>query len=215
MAIYDTPAAAIRKLEEIGVPLEALQRALANGHAHRIGCTENHAPFMPGTIAWGFTLSTLRDELRRISWRKDDPGNFSLIINDKRKIQIVVESGDAATRLRHLSPRTRSFKGLYLQAATIRNQIKNDLFPERLDEDLRRAVTILEYPTWILLIYITDEEYRAELSLPEGIENNHVTGWIDRIFIPDSDDPFDGAHGTLSGDGDSNPEIDVPVHRKA
>jgi hypothetical protein len=211
MAIYDTPAAAIRKLEEIGVPLEAIQRTVADGHAHRISCTENHAPFFP----WGFTLSTLRDELRRLGWRKNDPANFSLIINDKRKIQIVVESGDAATRLKHLSPRTRSLKGLYLEAATIRNNIKDDLFPETLDEVLRRAVTILEYPTWILLIYITDDEYRAELSLPDGLENSHVTGWVDRIFIPDTDDPLGGGRATVPGDEDSGPDIDVPVHPRA
>ena len=214
MAIFDTPAAAIRKLEEIGVPLEALQRAIADGHARRIACTENHAPFMFGTIAWGFTLSTLRDELRRVGWRKDDPANFSLIINDRRKIQIVVESGDGATRLKHLSPRTRSLKGLYLEAATIRNKIKDDLFPESLDQEMRRAVTILEYPTWILLVHITDEEYRAELSLPESIENNQVTGWIDRIFIPDTDDPF-GGRAAVPGGVNSGPDIDVPVHRKA
>ncbi len=89
MAIYDTPAAAIHKLEEIGVPLEAIQKAIADGHARRIACTENHAPFMFGTIAWAFTLSTLRDELRRIGWRKDDPANFSLIINDKARFKLL------------------------------------------------------------------------------------------------------------------------------
>lgn len=112
-----------------------------------------------------------------------------------------------------MSPRTRSLKGLYLEAATIRNRIKNDLFPESLNEDLRRAVTILEYPTWILLIHITDDEYRAELSKPEGIENNQVTGWIDRIFIPDTDDQF-GERAAIPGGVDSGQDIYVPVHPK-
>jgi hypothetical protein len=212
MAIYDTPAAAMAKLHEIGVPLEPLQRAIAAGHVHRISCTENHAPFFPGTTAWAYTLSSLRDDLLRLGWRKADPANFSLIINDKRKIQIVVESGDDGTRLRHLSPRTKSLKGLYLEATTLRNRLKDDLFPETLEKPLQRAIKILEYPTWILLIHITDEEYRAELSLPDALKDGHVTGWSDRIFIPDSDDPF-GAK-TAPGEEDSGPDVDVPVRRK-
>jgi hypothetical protein len=212
--IHDTPAAAMRRLLELGVSVEALQRAIVAGHVARITCTDNDPPFIPGTEAWRFTVVTLRDELCPRGWRKADPGNYSLVINDARMINIVVASGDAFTRRSHISPRTKSLKGLYTEAATIRNRVEGDLFPETLAIDVRRVATLLEYPTWILLIFITDREYRAELSLPVDMEDDQITTWEERIFIPDSAQPSGGEVVTPTAD-DQGHDIDVPVRRKA
>jgi hypothetical protein len=212
--IHDTPAAAMRRLAELGVSVEAVQRAIAAGHVARLTCTDNDPPFIPGTEAWRFTVVTLRDELCPIGWRKADPGNYSLVINDAREINIVVASGDKFTRLAHASPRTKSLKGLYTEAATVRNRVEGELFPETLTEDLLRVAKLLEYPTWILLIYITDEEYRAELSLPVDMEDDQITSWEERIFIPDSAIPSGGEVIVPSGD-EYGPDIDVPVRRRA
>lgn len=209
--IYEDTASVMRRLMELGVPLEALQRAIRAGHVARITCTPNDPPFIPGTEAWRLSVRTLRDELCPIGWRKADPNNFSIVINDARLINIVVESGDALTRRSHGSPRTKALKGLYVEAATIVNNAKDDLFPETLQEDVRRVAGILEYPTWILLIYITDEEFRAELSSPIAMEGEQITDWAERIFIPDPEDPFAGK----KADDDEGPPIDVPVRRKA
>src|SRR6266446_667956 len=137
--IHDTPAAAMRRLADLGVSLEALQRAVAAGHAARISCTPNDPPNIPGTHAWSYTVRTLREELCPLGWRKADPGNFPLVINDARKINIVVESGDALTHQAHGSPRTKSLKGLYTEAAILRNNLESDLFLDALDADLRRV----------------------------------------------------------------------------
>lgn len=212
--LFETPAAAMRRLEELGIGLEPIQRSVAAGHAARITCTPNDPPFIPGTEGWRLTVRTLREELCPIGWRKADPNNFSLVINDARQINIVVASGDGLTRRRHASPRTKSLKGLYTEAATIRNTIEGDMFPETLSEDLRRVAAILEYPTWILLVHITDEQYRAELSLPVEMEDDQIVDWKERIFIPDTDDPFGGRVGLPSGN-DQGPDINVPVRRKA
>src|SRR3954453_17034897 len=112
--IYDTPADAMRRLSELGVPVEALQRAIASGHVARITCTENDPPQIPGTEGWRMTIRTFRDEVCPRGWRKADPRNFSLTINDTRQINIVVESGDALTRQRHGVPKTKSLKGLFV-----------------------------------------------------------------------------------------------------
>ncbi len=214
MTIHDTPAAAMRRLVELGVSVEAVQSAVAAGHVARITCTENDPPFIPGTEAWRRTVVTLRDELCPRGWRKADPGNYSLVINDARQINIVVASADALTRRSHGSPRTKSLKGLYTEAATIRNRVEGDLFPETLAEDVRRVAALLEYPTWILLIYITDEEYRAELSLPVDMEDDQITAWEERIFIPDSSGTSGGEVIVPTAD-DHGPDIDIPVRRKA
>jgi hypothetical protein len=211
--IYDAPSAAGRRLMELGVSLEAIQRSVAAGHVARITCTENDPPFIHGTEGWRLTVRTLRDELCPKGWRKADPSNFSLIINDARRFNIVVASGDRLTRNKYGSPRTKSLKGLYTEAATIRNRIETDLFPETISEDIRRVASILEYPTWILLIYITDDEYRAELSLPTHMEDEQILDWAERIFIPESTDPF-GGRSEVPSPLDGEPEIDVPVRRK-
>jgi hypothetical protein len=211
--VQESAAAAHHRLMELGVSIEALQKAIAAGHANRILATPNDPPFIPGTFGWSFTVRTLRDELLPLGWRKADPGNFSLVINDKRKINIVVESGDSAVRKRHIMPRTKSTKGLYAEAMTLRNKIANDLFPESLSEDLLRVMAILEHPTWVLLIYITDDEYRAELSLPAEMDGDKIVDWQERIFIPDPEAPF-GSSIRPELD-DLGPDIDVPVRRKA
>jgi hypothetical protein len=136
-----------------------------------------------------------------------------LVINDKRKINIAVESGDALTHQAHGSPRTKSLKGLYTEAAILRNNLESDLFPDDLDADLRRVAAILEYPTWVLLIYITDDEYRAELSLPDEMEDGLIVSWKERIFIPD---PGESVGGRITEPSvDQGPDIDVPVRRRA
>ncbi len=219
--IYETPAAAARRLMELGVSMEALQRAIADGHARRIASSPNDAPHMPGTYAWAQTLCTLRDELLPLGWRKADPGNFSLTINDARKINVVVESGDRFTRKAHAEPRTKGLKGLYIEAVALRNRLEMDMFPETVADALRRVAALLEYQTYILLeyqtyillIHIKDDSYVAELSLPDIVEDNQIVSWKERIFIPDPEAPFADRKPLPSrDDGD---EIDVPVRRKA
>lgn len=159
-------------------------------------------------------MRTLRDELVPTGvWRKADPGSFSLIINDARKISIVVASGDGLTRqIGSGDPKTKHPKGLFTEAVITRNKYLGGLFPETLSEELRIAVAVLEYPTWILLINITDDEIRAELSYPDEIKDGQIIGWKERIFIPETaDDP--GA--VINPVKDDEPDIDVPVRRKA
>jgi hypothetical protein len=212
--IYDVAADAMRRFQELGVAVEALQKALTAAHAARIGTTANDAPQIPGTYAWGAAVRTLRDELCPRGWRKADPHNFSLVVNDSRRINIAVESGDALTRIRRpdMAPRTKSVKGLYVEAAALRNRIEGDLFPETLSEDLRKVAAILEYPTYIFLIYTTDTEYRAELSLPDEVDDKQIVSWKKRIFVPDTDDPLKERKPVP---GEDLPDIDIPVRRKA
>jgi hypothetical protein len=214
VAIHQHPHDARRRLAELGVAVEALINALRAGHVARLSCTDNDAPFIPGTEAWRFVLRTLREELLPKGWRKADPGNYSLVVSDKRKINIAVATGDAFTRDSRGTPRTKSPKGLYTEAVTIRNRYEQpDLFPETLPENVRRAATVLEYQTWILLFFITDDEFRAELSLPNEIEDDQIVSWYERIFIPDEPDDAGGAK--VSSTEDSGPDITVPVRRKA
>jgi hypothetical protein len=212
VTIYSHPFEARRRLAELGVSVEALIRSLEAGQLARLSCTPNDPPFIPGTEAWRFVVRTLREELLPRGYRKADPANFSLVINDARKLNIVVSSGDAMVRSKTGNPKTKHLKGLFTEAVILRNKQIGGLFPEEISEELRTAVSILEYPTWILLIYITDDELRAELSYPDAIEEGHIVSWKERIFVPDSAD--DGG-SEMRPTGDTDPDIDVPVRRKA
>ena len=117
VAIHSNPFDARRRLAELGVSVEAIIKALEAGQLARISCTPHDPPFIPGTEAWRFVVRTLRDELVPTGvWRKADPANFSLIINDLRKISIVVASGDANTRQIGDDPKTKHLKGLFTEA---------------------------------------------------------------------------------------------------
>ena len=209
MTIYKTPEEARRRLVELGVPIEPVMRAVRAGFDGRGLCSENDPPFIPGTEAWRYVVRTLREGLLPLGWRKADPGNYSIVLTDQRKLNIVVASADKFVCHTGGNPRTNSLKGLYTEAAIARNNVVEDLFPETLDENVRVVAAALEYPTWILLIYINDDEYRAELSFPANFRDNVITEWSERIFIPDEEPP----DSSVELD-DSGPDFDVPVRKK-
>jgi len=69
--------------------------------------------------------------------------------------------------------------------AIARNIKQYDLFPDSLPIAIQRFDQTVKYKTWVFLIYITDEEIRAELSLPSSMdETDHVNRWAERILIP-------------------------------
>ncbi|MGX5723159.1 hypothetical protein [Shinella zoogloeoides] len=209
--VHQNPFDARRRLAELNISVEAVIRAVLAGHTARLNCTDNDPPFIPGTEAWRFVVRTLRDELLPLGWRKDDPSNYSLVINDSSQINIVVASSDTLTCSVYGSPRTKSLKGLFTEAAVLKNTLEEDMFPETVEAELRKAASILSYPTWMLLIHIEDEVCKAELSLPSAYDDRNVTDWAERIFIP-----LPGIDGGLPiEDPIEDTDIDVPVKRKA
>lgn len=209
-ALYQHPFDARRRLMELSISVEALIKAVQAGHLARLNCTDNDPPFIPGTEAWRMVVRTLRDELVPLGWRKDDPSNYSLVINDSSEINIVVASADELTCRWPGTPRTKSLKGLFTEAAVLKNRLEGDLFPDTVEADLRRAATVLNYKTYMLLINIDDEQCRAELSMPSDFDDQMVTGWTERIFIP-----IQGIDGGVPQKIDNAPDIDVPVKRRA
>lgn len=208
--IHAQPFEARSRLMEIGVPIEPIMRAVRAGFDGRGLCTPNDPPFIHGTEAWRYVVRTLREGLLPLGWRKSDSGNYSLVSSDKRQINIVVASADQFVKSKVGQPRTKSLKGLYTEAAIAKNLYMDDLFPETIPENVRATAAALEFPTWILLTYITDEECRAELSFPEHIEDQTIVSWAERIFIPDDDLPSVDAR-----DDEEDSEFDVPVRRRA
>jgi hypothetical protein len=208
----------LRRLNELGikprlpkVATDPFLKALMVGYSERINCTPDDPLFIPGTEAWRFAIRTLREELASLGWHRMDLGNYPLVVNDKT-INIAVASGDEMTGLAHATPRTRSLKGVYTEAAIAKNRLTHgSFFPEMIPESVIKKVAALERPTWIFLLHITNDEIRGELSQPSSMTKREITSWSERIIFP----KIEPGSRIEIGDVDNGPDIDVKVSRKA
>jgi hypothetical protein len=207
-AVLDDPYDVEARLAGIGLSSTHLEAAARAAHLERDGCTPNDAPFVPGFVAWARAVRVLREQLLPHFWDKDDTFNFPLTSNAATGVRIAVASGDDATGLRHLSPRTRSPKGAQTALAVAANE-QLDLFNQ---PRVAAAATRNDLQTWFFLFHIAGDEIRAELSLPHVIENGWITFWKERIIL--SPIPLDGdLFGVLPSD--PGPDFSVEIRRKA
>jgi hypothetical protein len=184
--IYKDPIEVRKKLRDLTVPLELLIEAAQQGFVERLNAIPPFDPITAaGTDAWRYPVRAVRGGLAGVGWRLDDPRNLPLVISDERRINITVSSGDQFTGIDgHRHPRSKNPKGVLIEEAISRNTRQIDLFPERLPQTVRKFEQTLTYPTWVYLLYITDEEIRAELSLPSSMdESDYVDGWAERIIV--------------------------------
>lgn len=199
--------AAHDKLRDLTVPMELLIETAQQGYVERLNAEPPFdPPTAPGTDAWRYPVRALRKGLTSLGWRVDNPRNLPLVISDKRKINITVSSGDEYTGIKgYRSPRSKNPKGVLIEEAITRNTRQLDMFPERLPEAVRKYIRTLQYPTWVYLLFITDDEIRAELSLPNSMDDSdYVDGWAERILISV---PLPGEELSDETDFDEGPDI--------
>ena len=203
------------RLADFGLTTAELHRVLEASHLARVSCTENDAQFIPGTDAWSRALRRLREILIPMGWKRLNLGNYSLTVSELYGVNLIVATGDDSTGLElPFNPSTNSTKGLLTEIAVNLNaENQGSLFGGFNEHKIRKYQRLLQHPTWVFLIYITDELARGELSLPD----THSTGkqlndWKERILIPEiSFDP-----GTVkSADDYMGPEAEVKISRKA
>lgn len=183
---YHGIEAAARIVEVTGMQIETFRRAAQEGFAERANCTIFDPVTAPGTDAWRYPTRQLRTEAVEHGYRLDNPKNLPLAVSDEHKINITVSSGDERTGLilGRIQPKTKNPKGSILEAAISRNVNQGLLFPDLEPENIREFRHTMGYPTWVFLLYITDEEIRAELSLPSEMDgSDHIVGWSERIMI--------------------------------
>ena len=198
--------AALLELRAKGIPPELLIQSAQSGFVERLNA---EPPFDPttaaGTDAWRYPVRSLRKGFAGLGWRLDDVRNLPLVISDEQQINITVSSGDEYTGIdsqRH--PRTKNTKGVLMEEAVFRNVGQLDLFANELPEAIRMFSQTIKYQTWVFLLFITDEEIRAELSLPSVMGNDHVIWWDERILLSV---PLPGAESDDEIDYDEGPDI--------
>jgi len=189
------------------VPMELLIESAQQGFVERLNAEPPFDPVTaPGTDAWRYPVRVLRKGLLGLNWRLDDPRNLPLVISDERNISLAVSSGDEFTGIEgHRLPRTKNPKGILMAEAVTRNTRQLDFFPESIPEAVQKFDRTLKYPTWVFLLFITDDQIRAELSLPNSMdESDHIVGWAERILIVV---PLPGEEIDADTDFDEGPEI--------
>ena len=204
--VYKDPIDVRNKLSDLGVPLELLIEAAQQGFAERLNATPFDPVTAAGTDAWRYPVRVLRAGLEEIGWRIDNPRNLPIVISDERGVNITVSSGDDFTGFDGArKPRSKNPKGVLIEEAITRNIFQGELFPEQVPIAVRKFDRTLKYPTWIFLLHITENEIRAELSLPNSMDSgDYVDGWAERILISV---PLPGSEFLSDTDFDEGPEI--------
>jgi hypothetical protein len=208
--IHEGKVAAAGRLHELGVEEETLRKAVEVGLRHAFNCTENDPRNLPGIIAWGKAIRSLRESLVPLGWTRDNSNNYATVVSPGGDTALAVAAADAGTGRSSSTPSTRSAKGPATKDAVHRNQ-------------LSFADVVVAFPkpqeasgasrTWLLLHHVDEdaEEIRAELSLPSHMDGNgYVDSWLERIIlapIPHLPEPLEAS--------DVGEEIDIPVERRS
>jgi hypothetical protein len=208
--ILSDPDVVSHRLNQLQLEATSLREAILQAHLHRSRLTSNHPRIFFGLEMWGWSVSSLREQLRPLGWVRNDIGNFPLTAHEALRVAIAVAAGDEGTGRPEAVPSNRSRKGKNTVDAIELNQ-QFDMFEEflpRPDENLGG------YKTWVLLHH-TDplkEEIRIELSLPSEIgEDGKISAWSERILLGNL--PLDG--NAIEIAPPSGPDVLIDIRRKA
>lgn len=206
LSLLHTEDKAIDRLSQLGVPLTVLSEAVWQGYLARARTTANHPRIARGIIMWAETVAVLREQMRSEGWIKSDKGNYELVVNEKDNLAIVVTTGDAGTGIVGASPSNKCPKGMNTIEA-VETNIQMDMFSELLPavEEFKGLAT------WVLLIHLTKNEVRSELSLPSSISSGKINGWKERIILPNMPLDDDSVEIELP----DLPDIEVSIKKKA
>ena len=202
-----------QRLRELGLSLEGLQEVAKAGYRARIGCSPLHPPTYPGTAAWAACVHGLRSRYIPHGWRFADPGNFSMTINDARRVFVVCATGDENSGLTvGKIPTTKTPKGLKTEIAVKR---QGEFWPDAVTDEAVIAGGVDGYAAFWFLLNIVGRRVYSEISSPAEILRGKITSWHERNVLPMIDldgSPMEEARGPRDG---FTPEFDVPVQRIA
>ncbi len=197
---------------DLDVTAHELREAIQIGYGHAAGCTNHDPRSLPGTLAWGKGTGHLRDVLKVRGWTADSCSNYETVVHPSNSHGIALAAGTADTGRRDGSPRTKTPKGPATSRAVMRNAQmsfagEDPAFGDAPGENSDRA-------TWLLLHYHdrAAEEIRLELSCPDEMSGQQVTGWRERILLDAV--PF-STDVEIPIEDDTDIDIDVDVSRRA
>jgi hypothetical protein len=212
--VFATHGQVTDRLVELGLDEAVLVQAIRRGFAAWASCTPNHPALLPGILAWGETVSALREQLSQRGWQRSDEGNLPLVINRAGSISISVATGDESTGRSDDSPCTKASKGPKTADAVAVNQHQLSLFPH-LAPLPSNLLSQKDRTLWFLLIHrdVNAREMRCELSRPINMNpEGRVDGWVERIVLGTL--PFGGDMVDIPHGNDLGPDLVVEIARR-
>lgn len=205
-----------QRLLELGLTRELLLeviQAVSSAHAN---CTENDPPAAKCWDGWRMGTRRAREVLRPLGWDKDDTDTFSVILNHRERVRIVVVNSTIGTGLEMGAPLNVARKGPKSQDSALANrQMVLDFagFREELERRLRMAEAA-KYTTWCLCVFVDGEIVRAEISQPAGFSRGFVTRWEERILLVGDSEPPRFIRVSDADDDGLSPDFPITVQRK-
>ncbi|MFC0457703.1 hypothetical protein ACFFGR_14245 [Arthrobacter liuii] len=177
-----------------------------------------YPPGSPGSVRYFELVSALSQVLRPRGWRRDDKQNICRLVNDERRVVLIVTSGDEATGLSYLTfkkyPRSKYPKGVAVRAAVDNNQTAFDFDGYGIEAPQGPVDPYSGYSLWTLMVFVNEHEIRTEISKPTGFDSHgRIAGWDERIILRPV--PNDGTVIDIDLIAPESPDtgIDIPVSR--
>ena len=200
------------RLDALGITEAILKKAVETGVRSYNKATSFHPNTYAGSAAWGDTVATIREELKRQGWSLVDHRGLSLACNKKHGISLVVTSGCRLTGVKGgRGPSSKNNKG---NATKDFVDVNYDLFQTDNSEE---HYQVLKNETWVFLYHydLFNKEVRYELSLPlELSQHGHFSSWAKRfVFKPIS--LKDEVEDIVEEKSNFNDEVDFDIFKKA
>jgi len=172
-----------------------------NAARHGFGTPGRLAPpSAPGLRAWTDGVEELRLQLDRFGWQVPAAASLDLagfVFSPDGTRAITMVSGDEATGRPGYTPQVR-----YARGKVVSEYVQDSLFGEVGTDERTETV-------WYLLHQMSNDGWRAELSLPSGVDRRgFITSWAHRIEIA-TDRPLDGGERKQ----ESTPDLPMPTVR--
>lgn len=204
-----------QRLYDLGLRADRLRGALEYGYGYAATCTRHNPLTLPGTMAWGFTIGALRDDLVNDGWTVGRERNLETVVHPSGSHGVLVASGNSHAGNPDGELRTRYRKGDATALVVTQNSqmALGAMASNEADARLLSDASPQGRQTWLLLHRLDSahEVIRAELSLPDYIEHGWITGWRERIML----DPIDFSTDVDMGTEDADDDIDITVVRRA
>jgi len=173
--IYREPHAVHRRLAELGLTLEGLNKARHVALGASTDATDFHPANAPGMFAYLHGTWALRNEFCGEVWQKDTEHGVEAIRNDAAKVKVMFANVDIACNDEQ-PPKPRSRKGAGSERACQCNLF--GLLPQYAPQ---------QHDIWATYYLMMDADGVAELTRPI-IKGNTFSSYVERIYLPKPDE---------------------------
>lgn len=180
-AIGPAPQDVSERLAALGLTIDDLLEPIRAGVAGRRAVTLHHPRAYGGWRDYAERIAALRDTLTPRGWYSQEDEGLCLTVHPEGLLAIWTALGDSGTgSSRPVSTRRKRGK---VTEQLVRNNAAQLEFALGLETE-KTTTPEPKIPTWVLLVFIDQDEVHSELSLARHIDDGFIDRWADRIPLP-------------------------------